>query len=107
MGAGEYPPEYNPRVHGPYVPGRFYGKKDIPIGDVKLGEVGSWISRRSFSPQGIFAAISRANWHWAEKYLLVKRGSVAPLVQVCVGLSVFYYFLQYRAHTNHRHTKYH
>lgn len=27
MGWGEYPPEYNARVHGPYDPARFYGKR--------------------------------------------------------------------------------
>lgn len=26
MAWGEYPPEYNPRVHGTYDPARFYGK---------------------------------------------------------------------------------
>lgn len=26
MGFGEYPPEFNPRIHGPYHPGRYYGK---------------------------------------------------------------------------------
>lgn len=26
MGFGEYPAEYNAKVHGPYDPARFYGK---------------------------------------------------------------------------------
>jgi len=26
FGLGEYPPEYNPRIHGPYDPSRNYGK---------------------------------------------------------------------------------
>lgn len=26
MGWGEYPPEYNARVHGTYDPARYYGK---------------------------------------------------------------------------------
>lgn len=26
MGFGDYPAEYNPRVHGPYDPARYYGK---------------------------------------------------------------------------------
>jgi len=26
FGIGEYPPEYNPRIHGPYDPSRNYGK---------------------------------------------------------------------------------
>lgn len=27
MGFGDYPIEYNPKVHGPYDPARFYGKR--------------------------------------------------------------------------------
>lgn len=26
MAFGDYPPEYNPSVHGPYDPARYYGK---------------------------------------------------------------------------------
>lgn len=26
MGFGDYPADYNPRVHGPYDPARYYGK---------------------------------------------------------------------------------
>lgn len=26
MGYGEYPAEYNPKVHGPFDPARYYGK---------------------------------------------------------------------------------
>lgn len=26
MAFGDYPAEYNPRVHGPYDPARYYGK---------------------------------------------------------------------------------
>lgn len=29
MGWGEYPNEYNPRVHGPYDPARWYGKRKL------------------------------------------------------------------------------
>lgn len=28
MGIGEYPAEYNPSIHGPYDPARFYGKRE-------------------------------------------------------------------------------
>ncbi|KAL5018137.1 hypothetical protein ScPMuIL_003859 [Solemya velum] len=107
MGIGEYPPEFNPKIHGPYNPGRYYGKADVPLGEVKVGQLGSWLSRRSFSPQAMFNGVCRAQWRWAQKYLLVKKGSFAPFAQFVVCLSTFYYFLQYRAHTNHRHTKYH
>merc|ERR1712154_155723 len=107
MGLGEYPPEFNPRIHGPYHPGRYYGKADLPLSQVKLGELGGWLSRRSFTPQAITAGINRAYWRWATKYLLAKRTSVAPLIQFSSVLGIAYYFLQYRSHTNHRHAKYH
>jgi len=29
FGLGEYPPEFNPKVHGPYVPSRNYGKREL------------------------------------------------------------------------------
>ena len=33
MGFGEYPADYNPSIHGPYDPARYYGKREylIPI----------------------------------------------------------------------------
>lgn len=31
MGLGEYPAEYNPKVHGPYDPARYYGKGKVVV----------------------------------------------------------------------------
>lgn len=39
MAIGDYPVDYNPKVHGPYDPARYYGKPDTPLSQVKLGEV--------------------------------------------------------------------
>ncbi|XP_025096213.1 putative ATP synthase subunit f, mitochondrial [Pomacea canaliculata] len=107
MGFGDYPAEFNPKIHGPYHPGRFYGKADTPLGEVKLGEFGKWLSRRNYTPQGMVACCSRAYWRWATKYLLARKTSVAPLIHFSAALATAYYFLQYRSHTNHRHAKYH
>lgn len=27
LGIGQYPPEFNPKIHGPYNPGTYYGKR--------------------------------------------------------------------------------
>ncbi|KAK7507675.1 hypothetical protein BaRGS_00001610 [Batillaria attramentaria] len=107
MGFGEYPPEFNPKIHGPYHPARYYGKADIPFGQVKLGELAAWFGRRSFSPPAMVQCTTRAYWRWATKYLLPNRTSAAPIVHFTGALAVAYYFLQYRSHTNHRHAKYH
>ena len=34
MGLGELPKAYSKAVHGPYDPAVFYGKKDVPLGQV-------------------------------------------------------------------------
>lgn len=103
---GTLPAEYNPKVHGPYNPGTYYGKAD-PLSEVKVGDVASWIGRRNASPHGIIRAINRAHWRWMQKYLLVRKGGASGVAQFCVLMCTSYYFLQYRSHTNHRHAKYH
>merc|ERR1712189_114469 len=47
---GRYAPGYNPKVHGPYWPGRNYQSVDTKLMDVKLGELPSWLRRR---PMGL------------------------------------------------------
>ena len=36
MGLGELPKAYNKAVHGPYDPAVFYGKRDVPLGQVSF-----------------------------------------------------------------------
>ena len=62
MPLGQLPKEYNKAVHGPYDPAVFYGKKDVPLGTVKLQDVPSWISRRNLTPTAMGQALSRAYW---------------------------------------------
>lgn len=80
MGFGDYPAEYDPKIHGPYDPARYYGKgklenyvltvwiryvtyfspiADKPFGELKLSEIGSWIGRRNKSPNAFIGSISR------------------------------------------------
>ncbi|CAI9724369.1 Hypothetical predicted protein [Octopus vulgaris] len=108
MGAsvGTLPAEYNPKIHGPYNPGTYYGPHD-PLSEVKIGEITSWVGRRNMSPTGMVRAVNRGHWRWLQNYFLTKKGGSAGVAQFCVLISLSYYFLQYRAHTNHRHAKYH
>ena len=100
MPLGELPKGYNKAVHGPYDPAIFYGKKDVPLGTVKLQDVPSWLSRRSLSPTAMGQALSRAYWRsvsqltfqflilkylfcrWNHKYCLPKYCGITPFVQV-------------------------
>ena len=61
---GELPKAYNKAVHGPYDPAIFYGKRDVPLGQVKLQDVPSWFSRRNLSPTAMGQAMSRAYWRY-------------------------------------------
>lgn len=88
-GAGHYPKEYNPKVHGPYYPFRFYGKRkcvcrmnvtikcifnvrsnftvifccsaEKSIWDLKVSEIPAFLSRRNAHPMAVAGAMSRGN----------------------------------------------
>ncbi|KAK9744736.1 Mitochondrial F1F0-ATP synthase, subunit f [Popillia japonica] len=107
MGIGDYPAEYNAKVHGPYDPARFYGKPDTPFGQVRLGEIGSWLARRNKHPSAIAGAFSRAWWRWQHKYVQPKRAGIAPFFQLVTGAMVFFYVINYAKLSKHKNYKYH
>ncbi|XP_056647772.1 putative ATP synthase subunit f, mitochondrial [Diorhabda carinulata] len=107
MAFGDYPAEYNPKIHGPYDPARFYGKPDTPFGQVKVGEIGAWLARRNKSPSALAGAISRAYWRWQHKYVQPKRSGIAPFLHVVVGSMIFFYSINYTKLSHHRNYKYH
>merc|ERR1711963_50839 len=107
MGFGEYPAEYNAKVHGPYDPARWYGKADTPLAQTKLGELGAWLGRRQKSPQAVTAAVSRGYWRWLHKYVHPKRSGLTPFLQVIAASSAFFYVLNYTKIKAHRIHKYH
>ncbi|CAG5129785.1 unnamed protein product [Candidula unifasciata] len=82
---GKYPKEYNPKVHGPYHPGRYYGKPDVPFGDVKIGDLGGWISRR------------KTFWNWSGRWMNARNPGFAPIGHI-IMLSSTYYFLHCKYH---------
>ncbi|XP_076050754.1 ATP synthase, subunit F [Oratosquilla oratoria] len=107
MGWGEYPAEYNPKVHGPYDPARFYGKADTALAEVKLGELGAWLGRRRLGPSAVMGSFSRAFWRWQHKYMQPKKAGIAPLLQVTVASMAFFYAINYGKMVHHRTQKYH
>ncbi|KAL3311114.1 hypothetical protein Ciccas_010310 [Cichlidogyrus casuarinus] len=104
---GLLPKEYNPKVHGPYFPGRYYGKPDTPFAEVKLGELGAWLSRRSKSPIDMGKAFGRFGWRWWHKWMMPTKTTFAPFLQVALTISAIRYIQDYKEHKNHRHAKYH
>jgi F-type H+-transporting ATPase subunit f len=107
MGFGDYPAEYDPKVHGPYDPARYYGKADTPLSQVKLGDLGSWLARRNKTPPAMVAAVSRAWWRWQHKYVQPKRAGIAPFLQVVSGAMVFFYVINSKKLSRHKNYKYH
>lgn len=80
---------------------------DIPFGQVKLGELGAWFSRRNKSPQALAGLCSRAFWRWQHKYVQPKRAGIAPFFQLTVASMIFFYTINYGKMTKHRNYKYH
>merc|ERR1711862_170159 len=77
FGLGELPKGYNAKVHGPYDPAVYYGPKDTPFGEVKVGELPKWLARRDKSIGGIGKAISRSYWRYCHNYVFPKRTKIA------------------------------
>ncbi|XP_014663531.1 PREDICTED: putative ATP synthase subunit f, mitochondrial [Priapulus caudatus] len=104
---GELPKEYNPKIHGPYDPARYYGRPDIKFADVKLGELGAWFARRNKSPQAISSVIGRSWWRWQHKYWFPRKAGMAPFFQLMIGTMGVFYLLNYGSLKHHKNAKYH
>merc|ERR1711976_135361 len=106
FGAGQYPAEYNPRVHGPYNPGTYYGK-DLAFKDVKIGEMGAWIGRRSFHPLAIGRAMGRCWSRYQIKWFMARTPALAPPVQFCALLIGWFFIDTWKHRYHHCAVKYH
>ena len=103
----EYPKEYNPKVHGPYNPARFYGKAE-PLAEVKLGEFSSWLGRRNFTLKGITDAIGRSMWRYRFKYIEPKKANAAFLFHfVFFAFTINYMLYEYPEKKKHTWAIYH
>ncbi|OWA51420.1 putative ATP synthase subunit f, mitochondrial [Hypsibius exemplaris] len=80
---------------------------DTPFGQVKIGELPAWLSRRSLNPVAMSRAASRGYWRWFHKYVAMRYGTAAPYVQFAVGLSALFYCINYKSIRLHSQAKYH
>nr|XP_039318118.1 ATP synthase subunit f, mitochondrial-like [Saimiri boliviensis boliviensis] len=81
--------------------------KDRKLLEVKLGELPSWILMRDFSPSGIVGAFRRGYYRYCNKYISVKKGSVAGLTTVLACCVVFNYTSSYKELQQERRREYH
>ncbi|XP_035695126.1 ATP synthase subunit f, mitochondrial-like [Branchiostoma floridae] len=70
-------------------------KKDLPLWDVKLGELPKWVARRDISPTGVYFAFKRAELKFNNKYVHVKRGGIAPYAMMLTGYCIMSYIWSY------------
>lgn len=73
----------------------YFRSADTPFGQVKVGEITSWLGRRNKTPNAMVAAVSRAWWRWNHKYVLPKRGGIAPVFQLITGCMAIFYVINY------------
>ena len=107
FGIGEYPPEFNPKVHGPYDPARYYGKPDKAFTQLKINEILPWIKRRDYNPVAVARGMGRGFWRWQQTWVMPKKAGGAGLIQAMMIMSFYYYINQYPHLKYHRHCKYH
>ncbi|KAL0992510.1 hypothetical protein UPYG_G00094310 [Umbra pygmaea] len=75
--------------------------------DVKLGELGSWLGTRDFTPNGILASIRRGHDRYFNKYINVKKGGIGGVAMLLVGYVTISYVWSYEHLKHDRWRKYH
>ncbi|NXO28542.1 ATPK synthase, partial [Cisticola juncidis] len=81
--------------------------KDTRLMDVKLGQLGSWLAMRDFTPGGILGAMRRGYERYYNKYINVRKGGLGGISMVLAGYVVLSYMWSY-SHVKHdRRRKYH
>uniref|UniRef100_A0AC11CD25 Uncharacterized protein n=1 Tax=Ovis aries TaxID=9940 RepID=A0AC11CD25_SHEEP len=88
------------------------GILDVPLKEkklleVKLGELPSWILMRDFTPSGIAGAFQRGYYRYYNKYVNVKKGSIAGLSMVLAAYVFLNYCRSYKELKHERLRKYH
>jgi len=74
----------------------FWQKADLPLSQVKLGEVGSWLGRRNFGLSAVTSAIGRSIWRYKFKYLEVKKSNAAALYHfIFLSYTIHYFMYEY------------
>ncbi|KAM5228490.1 ATP synthase F(0) complex subunit f, mitochondrial [Ctenodactylus gundi] len=81
--------------------------KEKKLMDVKLGELPSWILMRDFTPKGIVGAFRGGYDRYYNKYINVKKGSIAGINMVLAAYVIFSYCLSYKELKHERLRKYH
>ncbi|KAM9746053.1 ATP synthase F(0) complex subunit f, mitochondrial [Menidia menidia] len=75
--------------------------------DVKLGELGSWLGARDFTPNGIISAVRRGHDRYYNKYINVKKGGIGGVAMLIVGYVAISYLWEYDHIKHDRWRKYH
>ncbi|KAK0151998.1 ATP synthase subunit f, mitochondrial [Merluccius polli] len=63
--------------------------------DVKLGEMGSWLGGRDFTPNGLLSGLRKGYDGYYSKYINVKRGGIGGVAMLVTGYVVLSYVWNY------------
>ncbi|CAL8310081.1 unnamed protein product [Arctogadus glacialis] len=75
--------------------------------DVKLGELGSWLGGRDFTPNGLLSGVRKGHDSYYNKYINVKRGGIGGVAMLVTGYIVLSYVWEYEHLKHDRWRKYH
>uniref|UniRef100_A0A3Q2UB35 ATP synthase membrane subunit f n=1 Tax=Fundulus heteroclitus TaxID=8078 RepID=A0A3Q2UB35_FUNHE len=75
--------------------------------EVKLGELGTWLGRRDYSPNGIVSMFRRAHTRYYNKYIGVKKGGIGGIAMLLAGYVVISYVWSYDHLKHDRWRKHH
>uniref|UniRef100_A0A914XJS5 ATP synthase subunit f, mitochondrial n=1 Tax=Plectus sambesii TaxID=2011161 RepID=A0A914XJS5_9BILA len=98
---------YNPNVHGPYLPSRYYGPKDKTFAEVKVGELPAWLGRRQKGLLPTYRLIARAHARWMQNYAMVRHGGWSHVWQGLFILALLCYIECWPKYRKWQQARYH
>ncbi|XP_054849115.1 ATP synthase subunit f, mitochondrial [Eublepharis macularius] len=81
--------------------------KDMPLLDVKLGQLPSWLATRNYSPTGVISGCRSGYNRFYNKYINVKKCGIGGIAMMLTGYVVISYIWSYDHIKHDRWRKYH
>ncbi|KAF3846728.1 ATP synthase subunit f, mitochondrial [Dissostichus eleginoides] len=75
--------------------------------EVKLGEIGTWVGGRDFTPNGMISSVRKGYERYLNKYIHVKKGGIGGLSMVLASYVVLSYVWSFDHIKHDRMRKYH
>ncbi|XP_072043776.1 ATP synthase subunit f, mitochondrial-like [Amphiura filiformis] len=80
---------------------------ELPLREVKVGQLPKWLASLNYRPSGVMGAFWRGVDRYNAKYVNVIKGNATPVFHICATILVVSYIWRFKQEKHHRHRKHH